>query len=115
MKDVDTMIGLFDRLVDAGSTVIVVEHNLDVVSRTDWVIDLGPGVGHDGGKVVFEGPPAQLLRHKSSLTGKFLAAAAAKSGPDLPALPPVARCCYRAAQFHDICPRPSPSTSLILK
>jgi excinuclease UvrABC ATPase subunit len=74
MNDVDTLIGLFDRLVDAGSTVIVIEHNLDVVSRADWVIDLGPGAGHDGGEVVFEGPPAQLLRHKTSLTGKFLAA-----------------------------------------
>jgi excinuclease UvrABC ATPase subunit len=74
MNDVDTLIGLFDRLVDAGSTVIVIEHNLDVVSRADWVIDLGPGAGHDGGKVVFEGPPAELIRHKTSLTGKFLAA-----------------------------------------
>ncbi|HEY5093980.1 MAG TPA: excinuclease ABC subunit UvrA [Candidatus Eremiobacteraceae bacterium] len=74
MNDVDTLIGLFDRLVDAGSTVIVVEHNLDVVSRADWVIDLGPGAGHDGGTVVFEGHPAELARHKTSLTGKFLAA-----------------------------------------
>jgi excinuclease UvrABC ATPase subunit len=74
MNDVDTLIGLFDRLVDAGSTVIVIEHNLDVVSRADWVIDLGPGAGHDGGSVVFEGRPAELARHKTSLTGQFLAA-----------------------------------------
>jgi excinuclease UvrABC ATPase subunit len=74
MNDVDTLIGLFDRLVDAGSTVIVIEHNLDVVSRADWVIDLGPGAGHDGGTVVFEGPPEKLMKAKGSLTGKFLAA-----------------------------------------
>ncbi len=74
MHDVDTLIGLFDRLVDAGSTVVVIEHNRDVISRADWVIDLGPGAGHDGGTVVFEGTPATLAKHKSSLTGKFLAA-----------------------------------------
>jgi len=72
MNDVDTLIGLFDRLVDAGSTVIVIEHNLDVISRSDWVIDLGPGAGHEGGRVVFEGTPAALARHKSSLTGRHL-------------------------------------------
>ncbi|MFP2904590.1 ATP-binding cassette domain-containing protein [Pyxidicoccus sp. 3LFB2] len=74
MNDVDTLIGLFDRLVDAGSTVIVIEHNLDVVSRADWVIDLGPGAGHEGGRVVFEGLPGQLASHKGSLTGKYMAA-----------------------------------------
>jgi excinuclease UvrABC ATPase subunit len=73
MNDVDTLIGLFDRLVDEGSTVVVIEHNLDVISRADWVIDLGPGAGHDGGTVVFEGNPAALAKHKASLTGKFLA------------------------------------------
>jgi excinuclease UvrABC ATPase subunit len=73
MHDVDTLIGLFDRLVDAGSSVIVIEHNLDVISRADWVIDLGPGAGHDGGSVVFEGPPAALAEAKGSLTGRFLA------------------------------------------
>jgi excinuclease UvrABC ATPase subunit len=74
MNDVDTLIGLFDRLVDAGSTVIVIEHNLDVVSRADWVIDLGPGAGRDGGTVVFEGSPGNLMKAKGSLTGQFLAA-----------------------------------------
>ncbi|MCP3143139.1 ATP-binding cassette domain-containing protein [Pyxidicoccus xibeiensis] len=74
MNDVDTLIGLFDRLVDAGSTVIVIEHNLDVVSRADWVIDLGPGAGHEGGRVVFEGLPGKLASHKGSLTGKHMAA-----------------------------------------
>ncbi|NMO13262.1 excinuclease ABC subunit UvrA [Pyxidicoccus fallax] len=74
MNDVDTLIGLFDRLVDAGSTVIVIEHNLDVVSRADWVIDLGPGAGNEGGRVVFEGLPGKLVSHPGSLTGKHLAA-----------------------------------------
>ncbi|WP_426751093.1 ATP-binding cassette domain-containing protein [Myxococcus sp. Y35] len=73
MNDVDTLIGLFDRLVDGGSTVIVIEHNLDVVSRADWVIDLGPGAGHEGGRVVFEGLPAQLAAHPGSLTGEHMA------------------------------------------
>jgi excinuclease ABC A subunit len=73
MNDVDTLIGLFDRLVDQGSTVIVIEHNLDVISRADWVIDLGPGAGHDGGAVVFEGVPADLVAATKSLTGRHLA------------------------------------------
>ncbi|NVJ14831.1 excinuclease ABC subunit UvrA [Myxococcus sp. AM010] len=73
MNDVDTLIGLFDRLVDAGSTVIVIEHNLDVVSRADWVIDLGPGAGHEGGRVIFEGLPGKLASHKGSLTGPHMA------------------------------------------
>ncbi|MDB5536700.1 MAG: excinuclease subunit UvrA [Devosia sp.] len=72
MHDVDTLIGLFDRLVDAGSTVIVIEHNLDVVSRADWVIDMGPGAGQDGGTVVFEGTPEGLSRDRG-LTGRALA------------------------------------------
>jgi excinuclease UvrABC ATPase subunit len=74
MNDVDTLIGLFDRLVDAGSTVIVIEHNLDVIARADWVVDMGPGAGHDGGRVQFEGVPANLARAQDSLTGKYLAA-----------------------------------------
>ena len=74
MNDVDTLIGLFDRLVDAGSSVIVIEHNLDVISRADWVIDLGPGAGQDGGSIQFEGVPADLARAKGSLTGQHLAA-----------------------------------------
>jgi excinuclease UvrABC ATPase subunit len=72
MQDVDNLIGLLDRLVDAGRTVIVIEHNLDVVARADWVIDMGPGAGHDGGRVVFEGPPAALLAAADSLTGLHL-------------------------------------------
>lgn len=73
MNDVDTLIGLLDRLVDGGSTVIVIEHNLDVVSRADWVIDIGPGAGHDGGTVVFEGPPMDLTADDRSVTGRYLA------------------------------------------
>ena len=72
MNDVDTLIGLFDRLVDAGSSVIVIEHNLDVISRADWVIDLGPGAGQDGGTVQFEGVPADLAKTET-LTGGYLA------------------------------------------
>ncbi len=73
MNDVDTLIGLFDRLVDAGSTVIVIEHNLDVIARADWVIDLGPGAGNEGGSVRFEGVPADLATDEGSLTGRYLA------------------------------------------
>jgi excinuclease ABC A subunit len=72
MNDVDNLIGLLDRLVESGRTVIVIEHNLDVVARADWVIDLGPGAGHDGGQVVFEGPPADLVRASGTLTGEHL-------------------------------------------
>ena len=73
MQDVDNLIGLLDRLVDAGRTVIVIEHNLDVVARADWIIDMGPGAGHDGGRVIFEGTPAELVRAEGSLTGEHLA------------------------------------------
>jgi excinuclease UvrABC ATPase subunit len=72
MNDVDTLIGLFDRLVDEGSTVIVIEHNLDVIARADWVVDLGPGAGHEGGTVQFEGLPAELAKDANSLTGRYL-------------------------------------------
>ena len=72
MNDVDTLIGLFDRLVDSGSTVIVIEHNLDVIARADWVIDLGPGAGHEGGTVQFEGVPADLAKKGNTLTGQYL-------------------------------------------
>ncbi len=72
MNDVDTLIGLFDRLVDSGSSVIVIEHNLDVIARADWVIDLGPGAGHEGGTVQFEGLPADLAKNGKTLTGRYL-------------------------------------------
>jgi excinuclease UvrABC ATPase subunit len=70
--DVDQLIGLLDRLVESGRTVIVIEHNLDVVARADWVIDLGPGAGHDGGQVIFEGVPTALVGAAGSLTGEHL-------------------------------------------
>ncbi|RYG34370.1 ATP-binding cassette domain-containing protein, partial [bacterium] len=73
MNDVDTLIGLFDRLVDGGSTVIVIEHDLDVIARADWILDMGPGAGNDGGQVVFEGPPSELVKCEASLTGRYLA------------------------------------------
>ena len=72
MQDVENLIGLLDRLVDAGRTVIVIEHNLDIVARADWVIDLGPGAGHDGGRVIFEGPPSELIEDRGSLTAEHL-------------------------------------------
>jgi excinuclease UvrABC ATPase subunit len=72
MQDVDNLIGLLDRLVESGRSVIVIEHNLDVIARADWVIDLGPGGGHDGGRVIFEGPPAELIDAEGSLTGQHL-------------------------------------------
>jgi excinuclease UvrABC ATPase subunit len=73
MQDVENLVSLLDRLVESGKSVIVIEHNLDVIARADWVIDIGPGAGHDGGRVVFEGPPAQLAKDRKSVTGQFLA------------------------------------------
>ena len=71
LQDVDQLLALLDQLVDSGRTVIVIEHNLDVVAHADWVIDMGPGAGHDGGRVVFEGTPADLV-DSGTLTGKHL-------------------------------------------
>jgi len=71
LADVDTLLGLLDRLVDAGNTVIVIEHHQAVMAHADWVIDLGPGAGHEGGRVVFEGPPAELIE-ADTLTGRHL-------------------------------------------
>jgi excinuclease UvrABC ATPase subunit len=73
MNDVDTLIGLFERLVEEGSSVIVIEHNLDVIARADWVIDLGPGAGQEGGTVQFEGVPSELAAKGKTLTGRYLA------------------------------------------
>lgn len=73
MADVASLVGLLDRMVDNGSTVIVIEHHLDVVARADWVLDMGPGAGNEGGKIVFEGVPAKLVKHPASLTGQHLA------------------------------------------
>ncbi|MFZ8756139.1 ATP-binding cassette domain-containing protein [Microbacterium sp. HMH0099] len=73
LADVDNLLGLLDRLVDAGNTVVVIEHHQAVMAHADWIIDLGPGAGHDGGTVVFEGTPADLVAGRSTLTGEHLA------------------------------------------
>ncbi|MGO4188174.1 ATP-binding cassette domain-containing protein [Pseudarthrobacter sp. TAF60_1] len=73
LADVANLLGLLDRLVDSGKSVLVIEHHQAVMAHADWIIDLGPGAGHDGGKVVFEGTPAELVAAKSTLTGKHLA------------------------------------------
>ncbi|KNH15953.1 daunorubicin resistance protein DrrC [Arthrobacter sp. ZBG10] len=74
LADVQQLLGLLDRLVKAGKSVIVIEHHQAVMAHADWIIDIGPGAGHDGGRVVFEGTPAELVAAKSTLTGKHLAA-----------------------------------------
>ncbi len=73
LADVEQLLGLLDRLVESGKSVIVVEHHPAVMAHADWIIDLGPGAGHDGGLVVFEGTPADLVAARSTLTGKHLA------------------------------------------
>jgi excinuclease UvrABC ATPase subunit len=74
LADVERLLGLLDRLVDSGRSVIIIEHHQSVMAHADWIIDLGPGAGHDGGRVVFEGTPADLVAARSTLTGKHLAA-----------------------------------------
>jgi excinuclease UvrABC ATPase subunit len=73
LADVDNLLGLLDRLVDSGKSVIVIEHHQAVMAHADWIIDLGPGAGHDGGRVVFEGTPAELVASRSTVTGEHLA------------------------------------------
>ncbi|CAB4912996.1 unannotated protein [freshwater metagenome] len=73
LADVQGLLGLLDRLVDSGKSVIVIEHHQAVMAHADWIIDLGPGAGHDGGRVVFEGPPADLVAARATLTGEHLA------------------------------------------
>jgi excinuclease UvrABC ATPase subunit len=73
LADVEQLLGLLDRLVDSGKSVIVVEHHQGVMAHADWIIDLGPGAGHDGGRIVFEGTPAELVADRSTLTGEHLA------------------------------------------
>ena len=73
LADVEQLLGLLDRLVESGKSVIVIEHHQGVMAHADWIIDLGPGAGHDGGRIVFEGTPADLVAARSTLTGEYLA------------------------------------------
>lgn len=72
MSDIQKLIKIMNRLVDQGSTVIVIEHNLDIISQADWIIDLGPGAGQDGGRILFEGQPKDLITCGDSITGHYL-------------------------------------------
>ncbi len=72
MADISLLLAIMNRLVDAGNTVIVIEHNLDVIRNADWIIDMGPEGGSKGGRVIFEGTPQALLAAKVSLTGRYL-------------------------------------------
>jgi excinuclease UvrABC ATPase subunit len=81
LADVEQLLGLLDRLVDAGKSVIVIEHHQAVMAHADWIIDLGPGAGHDGGRIVFEGTPADLVAARATLTGEHLAAYVAPAKP----------------------------------
>ena len=79
LADVEQLLGLLDGLVDSGRSVIVIEHHQAVIAHADWIIDLGPGAGHDGGQVVFEGTPQQLVTDRATLTGQHLARYAAST------------------------------------
>ncbi|MNJ45724.1 UvrABC system protein A [compost metagenome] len=72
MSDIGHLLGIMNRLVDAGNTVIVIEHNLEVIGQADWIIDMGPDGGSKGGQVVFEGTPVQIIHAERSITGKYL-------------------------------------------
>jgi excinuclease UvrABC ATPase subunit len=80
LADVAQLLGLLDRLVDSGKSVIVIEHHQAVMAHADWLIDLGPGAGQDGGTIVFEGTPADLVAERSTITGEHLADYVAPSG-----------------------------------
>ena len=71
-EDVNVLLGVINRLVDRGNTVLIIEHNLDVIKAADWVIDMGPEGGKNGGKVLFQGTPEELIKQKNSETGRFL-------------------------------------------
>lgn len=73
LADVEQLLGLLDQLVESGKSVIVIEHHQAVMAHADWIVDLGPGAGHDGGRVVFEGSPAELVKSRSTTTGRYLA------------------------------------------
>ncbi|QSB13265.1 excinuclease ABC subunit UvrA [Natronosporangium hydrolyticum] len=80
LADVEQLLGLLDRLVDGGKSVLVIEHHQAVMAHADWIVDLGPGAGHDGGRIVFEGTPADLVAARSTLTGEHLAAYTGAAG-----------------------------------
>jgi len=80
MSDISQLLGIMNRLVDAGNTVIVIEHNLEVISQADWIIDMGPDGGSRGGQVVFEGLPSQIIHAEQSITGKYLSRACNLAG-----------------------------------
>jgi excinuclease UvrABC ATPase subunit len=80
LADVEQLLGLLDRIVDSGKSVVVIEHHQAVMAHADWIIDLGPGAGHDGGRIVFEGTPADLVAGRATLTGKHLAAYVGEGG-----------------------------------
>lgn len=84
LSDIDRLLRVMDRLVDNAGTLIVIEHNLEVIAQADWIIDMGPGAGHDGGQVVFQGVPADLLRERGSVTGEHLARYLQAAGQALP-------------------------------
>ncbi|HEU5058906.1 MAG TPA: excinuclease ABC subunit UvrA [Kofleriaceae bacterium] len=81
LADLEHLLGLLDRLVDSGKSVIVIEHHMAVMAHADWIIDLGPGAGHEGGRIVFEGPPAELVATRSTTTGEHLAAFVGAASP----------------------------------
>ena len=70
--DIELLLGVLKRLSDQGNTVVVIEHNLDVIKSSDWIIDMGPEGGSDGGLVIAEGPPSEVAKSKKSYTGKYL-------------------------------------------
>jgi excinuclease UvrABC ATPase subunit len=74
LADIEQLLSLLDRLVDSGKSVIVIEHHQAVMAHADWIVDLGPGAGHDGGRIVFEGTPSDLVAAASTITGEHLAA-----------------------------------------
>ena len=76
LSDVGNLLSIMDRPVDGGNTVIVIEHNMGIIANADWIIDMGPEGGHQGGEVIFEGTPREFLKAKQSLTGKYLRRAA---------------------------------------
>ena len=84
LADLEQLLGLLDRLVDSGKSVIVIEHHQSVMAHADWIIDLGPGAGHDGGRIVFEGTPADLVAARSTLTGEHLATFVGKRSKAVP-------------------------------